>query len=56
MVWSYISIRDEIDTLRMAFKWKLQGKRLRGPPRKRRIDRVTEDLKVIDVENWRKIV
>jgi len=36
----------------VALKWKPQGKRPRGKPKKRWIDMVEEDLKTLGVENW----
>jgi len=45
--------RREHEVVRAALEWKPIGKRPRGRPRKRWIDVVEEDLKILGVENWR---
>lgn len=44
--------RNEEDAVRVVMEWKLTGKRLRGWPRKRWIDKMEEDLKKIGVQEW----
>lgn len=46
----HILRREEDDHLRVYFEWKPVGKRPRGRPRKRWIDRVTEDLNAMGMQ------
>jgi len=48
--------RRENEIVRATLEWKPIGKRLRGRPRKRWMDVVEEDLKILGVENWRETV
>uniref|UniRef100_A0A2S2P2T1 Endonuclease-reverse transcriptase n=1 Tax=Schizaphis graminum TaxID=13262 RepID=A0A2S2P2T1_SCHGA len=52
----HIMRRGENETVRVALEWKPKGKRPKGRPRKRWIDVVEEDLKILGVEDWRGIV
>lgn len=52
----YIMRRGENKTIRRAFEWKFQGKRLGKRPRERWIDVVEEDLVTLGVENWSEVV
>jgi hypothetical protein len=45
--------RRKNEVVRVALEWKPHGKRPRGRPKKRWIDVVEEDLKIIGVEDWR---
>eukprot|EP00102_Acyrthosiphon_pisum_P010115 XP_008178283.1 PREDICTED: zinc finger BED domain-containing protein 5-like [Acyrthosiphon pisum] len=48
--------RRENEIVRVTLEWKPIGKRPRGRPRKRWIDVVEEDLKILGVDNWRETV
>ncbi|XP_025407079.1 uncharacterized protein LOC112681028 [Sipha flava] len=52
----HIMRRRENEIVRVTLEWKPIGKRPRGRPRKRWIDVVEEDLKILGVENWRETV
>jgi len=49
----HIIRRRENKVVIVTLEWKPIGKRPRGRPRKRWIDAVEEDLKILGVENWR---
>lgn len=44
--------RGENETVRVALEWKSQRKRPRGTPKKKWVDVVEEDLKILEVEGW----
>jgi len=48
--------RDESKAVRAAIEYQPSGKRPRGRPRKRWFDGVRQDLRTLDVEDWKDIV
>lgn len=48
--------RIEEETIRTVMEWKPEEKRFRGIPREKWLDLVGEDLKVMEVQEWREIV
>jgi hypothetical protein len=46
---------DENRTPRRVFEWKPIGRRIRGRPRKRRIEDVEADIQMMGIRAWRKL-
>jgi hypothetical protein len=40
---------------RRIFEWKPMGRRIRGRPRKRRIEDVEEDIQTMGIRGWREL-
>jgi len=48
--------RDESKAVRAVIQYQSSGKRPRGRPRKRWFDGVNQDLRTLDVEDWKDII
>jgi hypothetical protein len=46
---------DEERTPKRVLEWKLISRRIRGRPRKRWIEDVEEDIKIMGIRGWRKL-
>lgn len=47
---------DESKAVRVAIKYKPSEKRLKGTPRKRWFDRISQILSTLDVEDWKEFI
>jgi hypothetical protein len=52
----HIMRRSEEETIRAVIEWQPKGKRPRGRPRKRWLDIIEEDLKTVEVKEWKEII
>jgi hypothetical protein len=46
---------DEKRTSKIILEWKPTGRRIRGRPRKRRIDDIEDDIQIMGIRGWRKL-
>jgi hypothetical protein len=56
MAWlGHVMRMDEGRVPRRILEWKPMGRRIRGRPRKRRIEDVEEDIQTMGIRGWRKL-
>jgi hypothetical protein len=46
---------DEKRIPKRVFEWKQTGRRIRGRPRKRRVEDIEEDIQTLGIKGWRKL-
>lgn len=51
-----MTVKYESNAVRAAIEYKPSGKRPRGRPRKRWFNGVCQDLRTLDVEDWKDII
>jgi hypothetical protein len=54
--WGHLHRTEEYRMVRRIFEWSTMGKRSRGCPRNRWRDSVLNDIRVLAVKNWTKVV